>query len=87
MLSSRTAYEVALEAHTLERDPSVEDEPVSVVELRAMAAEFNDLRKKAEYARWQLLIHRQALGFVHRNHIIVQEAYPLPKPIKDEDIP
>lgn len=81
MIKSRIAFELAAEEYAETKDDAKRSG------LREMALEFNDLRKKAEYARWQLLIHRQALGFIHKNHVIVQEAYPLPKPIKEEEIP
>lgn len=45
---------------------------------RARAAQkFNDYRKQALHARWELTVHRQAAGFIVNNHRYVIEHYPI----------
>lgn len=49
----------------------------------------NRLRKQALDARWELLVHRQAVGFITNNHKFVHEKFPIPDmlelPGNDED--
>ena len=49
--------------------------------LRESALRYNELRKRAEKARWELLVHRQAAGFIVNNHKIVHEKFPIGKPL------
>ena len=42
-----------------------------------VAAAFNACRKQAIQARWELLVHRQAAGFIVNNHKYVMEHYPI----------
>jgi len=42
---------------------------------------YNDFRKQAEKARWELLVHRQAAGFIVNNHKIVYEKFPIGNPL------
>lgn len=49
----------------------------------------NDARKRAIKARWELLVHRQAVGFTVDNHRVVIETFPIseaPLPEKMEEI-
>ena len=41
--------------------------------------DFNEIRTLALQARENLKIHRQATGFVYKNHQIVDSLYPLPR--------
>jgi hypothetical protein len=45
-------------------------------ERRRLAAAFNALRDEALQARWELLVHREAVGF--RRNAILNELYPIP---------
>ena len=47
-------------------------------EIEATVSSFNALRKEAEDARRELMIHRQACGFKTGNHQQVQDMWPLP---------
>ncbi len=42
---------------------------------------YNKHRKDAEKARWELTVHRQAVGFIVNNHKFVQEKFPIPPPL------
>lgn len=46
-------------------------------ELHNIAVKFNDHRKSAIQARWELMVHRQAAGFIVNNHKHVTEHYPI----------
>ena len=39
--------------------------------------QYNEYRKQALQARWELTVHRQAAGFIVNNHKYVQEHYPI----------
>jgi hypothetical protein len=51
--------------------------------LREIAIKHNDFHKEAHTARWELIVHRQAVGFIVRNHEIVLEKYPIGDKIPD----
>lgn len=42
----------------------------------------NQYIKDAEKARWELLVHRQAIGFITQNHRYVHDTFPIPEKIK-----
>ena len=52
------------------------------------ALSYNEARKDAIKARWELLVHRQAVGFTVDNHSVVHSTFPigLALPSKIEDI-
>jgi hypothetical protein len=41
------------------------------------ALQYNYYRKQAETARWELIVHRQAIGFIVDNHKFVCDKYPI----------
>jgi hypothetical protein len=43
---------------------------------RQRTADFNALREEALHARWELLVHREAVGF--RRNGMLDELYPIP---------
>jgi len=45
--------------------------------LREIMIKHNEYHKEAHKARWELIVHRQAVGFLVRNHEIVYENYPI----------
>jgi hypothetical protein len=47
-------------------------------ELARRVAEFNSARERCERRRWELIVHREALGF--RPSEIVEQTYPIPAP-------
>ena len=46
-------------------------------EARDIANQHNQYRKDAIKARWELLVHRQAVGFIINNHKFVHEKFPI----------
>ena len=52
------------------------------------ALRYNEARKNAIKARWELLVHRQAVGFTVDNHSVVHSTFPIGSmlPSKIEDI-
>ena len=52
------------------------------------ATRHNDARKRAIKARWELLVHRQAVGFTVDNHSVIHKTFPIsePLPVEMEDI-
>jgi ribosome-binding ATPase YchF (GTP1/OBG family) len=55
--------------------------------LREIAMRHNHYRQKAKHARWELMVHRQAVGFIVNNHNFVVEKFPIgdPLPVENED--
>mmetsp|Transcript_9771 Transcript_9771/g.14289 ORF Transcript_9771/g.14289 Transcript_9771/m.14289 type:complete len:200 (-) Transcript_9771:170-769(-) len=49
----------------------------SDVELYESAIRYNEHREKAKTARWELIVHRQAVGFLVDNHRVVHEKFPI----------
>jgi hypothetical protein len=93
------AYEQALaEVQQQETNPSIgqrADDKVLVQKNQkaaaaaaAAASAYNDARQRAIQARWELLVHRQAAGFLVDNHNHVTKLYPIPGPalqLPDDD--
>ena len=48
--------------------------------------EFNERRKAAKHAKWELIVHRQAIGFRIKNHDTVNDLFPIPPPLPELDI-
>lgn len=42
---------------------------------------YNEHRSSAVKARWELIVHRQAIGMIVNNHKFVTEKYPIPDEI------
>ena len=59
-----------------------QDAPSS--KLVACAKQHNIHRKQAMQARWELTVHRQAVGFVVGNHKFVQEKFPIGEQLPEE---
>lgn len=46
-------------------------------EIEACAVTHNEYRKECLHARWELIVHRQAVGFIVGNHKYVTEKFPI----------
>ena len=53
--------------------------------LRETMIKHNEYHKEAHKARWELIVHRQAVGFLVRNHEIVYENYPIGDKILEKE--
>jgi len=49
--------------------------------IQETAIRYNEFRKMAKQARWELLVHRQAVGFIVNNHNVVHETFPIGEPL------
>ena len=47
-------------------------------ELASIILNYNRFQKEAMHARWELIVHRQAVGFIVNNHKTVTEKFPIP---------
>ena len=45
------------------------------------AQQYNTVRQQAIQARWELLVHRQAVGLIVNNHMYIMKHYPIPDAI------
>jgi hypothetical protein len=50
-------------------------------EIIASAQRYNEIRKRALVYRWELIVHRQAVGCIVNNHSYVTRQYPIPDAI------
>lgn len=50
------------------------------------AQRHNEARKRAVQARWELLVHRQAVGFTVDNHSVVHTTFPISDPLPIQDV-
>jgi len=52
------------------------------------AQRHNEARQRAIKARWELLVHRQAVGFTVDNHSVVHQTFPITEalPVKMEEM-
>eukprot|EP00522_Entomoneis_paludosa_P002300 CAMPEP_0172470972 /NCGR_PEP_ID=MMETSP1065-20121228/67575_1 /TAXON_ID=265537 /ORGANISM="Amphiprora paludosa, Strain CCMP125" /LENGTH=201 /DNA_ID=CAMNT_0013229053 /DNA_START=33 /DNA_END=635 /DNA_ORIENTATION=+ len=66
------AYEKVLTQHDC-----VQNHP----EVIACAHGYNEVQKEAVKARWELIVHRQAIGMIVNNHKFVMDQYPISDPI------
>jgi len=48
------------------------------------ANRYNDARRRAIKARWELLVHRQAVGFTVDNNSVVHTTFPIGEPLHVE---
>ena len=79
MAQERLRYDELLEKGATEINPK---------DLKKTAERYNELRKEAMKARWELLVHRQAVGFIVDNHNTVARHFPIGGPLPlsmDED--
>jgi hypothetical protein len=72
-------------AQSTEDQPSPPHHP----EITASAQRYNEIRKRALLYRWELIVHRQAVGCIVNNHSYVTRQYPIPNalPIMDDSTP
>jgi len=49
------------------------------MEIVTTIQDHNRFREDAIQARWKLLVHRQAVGFITQNHRFVHEKFPIPE--------
>ena len=57
-------------------------------EAMQSARRHNEARERAVTARWELLVHRQAVGFTVDNHSVVHQTFPIagPLPVRMEEV-
>jgi hypothetical protein len=53
--------------------------PETRLELEEVAARHNQHRTRAIHSRWELIVHRQAAGFLVNNHNVVTQTFPIGK--------
>lgn len=75
-----------MKEHKSRYDLSISKE--SFHEAVDFAHRYNEARERAITARWELLVHRQAVGFTVGNHAYVHNAFRIPDalPIKLDDL-
>ena len=48
-------------------------------EMYTCVQNHNRMKEEATHARWELLVHRQAIGFITQNHKYVHEKFKIPE--------
>ena len=64
-------YNALMESHASTKNAKVQPDVIS------SAHNYNEYRKQALQARWELTVQRQAAGFIVNNHNYVTEQYPI----------
>ncbi len=78
MDQEREKYKELLESKNEEKD---------LQEINQCAIAHNKWRKECLHARWELIVHRQAVGFTVGNHKYVQDKFPVGEALPvDEDM-
>lgn len=75
MKTERETYEELME----------QNHPVTSLEVVESANRYNAYRQEAITARWELMVHRQAVGFIVDNHKIVHEKFPIGERLEVHD--
>ncbi|KAG7352443.1 hypothetical protein IV203_008491 [Nitzschia inconspicua] len=68
-------------------DGLLEQYDSSHLEVRKVARKHNDYRKDCLHARWELIVHRQAVGFIADNHKYVTEKFPIAEALPEGNTP
>lgn len=55
------------------------------VKIRKSVVRYNEYWSQAHAARWELIVHRQAVGFLVDNHSTVQRHFPIPSKLEYEE--
>lgn len=72
-------YSMQKEEKENEQELNVDEIPKSIkIQIFQTIRTHNNLRKDAMTARWELLVHRQAVGFITNNHKFVNDRFPIP---------
>jgi hypothetical protein len=61
-----------------QHNPPPPSTSLQLVQLQQCIKRYNQYRQDAIHARWELLVHRQAAGFIVHNHEYVMKHYPIP---------
>lgn len=66
----------------------LEKHPITSEPVLERAKQYNFYREQAKTARWELIVHRQAIGFIVNNHKFVSDKYPISPalPETEEDV-
>lgn len=80
MQTSYDEYESALAEHEAQHTNIGTSNSSSAMDrAKEAAVQYNKHRQQAVTARWELQVHRQAVGFVTNNHNTLREHYPIPE--------
>ncbi len=71
----------AMERERQRYDQLVKDHELIDEVVVAAARKYNEYRKDCLKARWELMVHRQAAGFIVGNHKFVVETFPIGDPL------
>lgn len=84
----RQGEKILYSTRQMKREYEIYVKEESCLKMKREAADrFNQHRKEALQARWELIVHRQAAGFIVENHNFVVEHYPVADalPTTDDD--
>ena len=63
-----------------------QQQPTCDTKLSQCAKQHNHYRKLCIHARWELMVHRQAVGFIVNNHKFVMEKFPIGDPLPEDNV-
>jgi hypothetical protein len=77
MNEEQQRYEDLIRDYYRNNDNNGNNENDNEEEIRSCVIRHNDYRKDCIHARWELIVHRQAVGFTVGNHRYVMERFPI----------
>ena len=62
----------------------LEEHGATSTKVMESARQHNEYRKRCVQARWELIVHRQAVGFIVGNHKFVMNKFPIPDALPED---
>jgi ribosome-binding ATPase YchF (GTP1/OBG family) len=81
MEEEKLLYNQWLKTHIHDDDSTKNMSDGEREEIEMIVTRYNNFRKQAITARWELIIHRQAIGFTVNNQKTVFDTYPIHEPL------
>jgi ribosome-binding ATPase YchF (GTP1/OBG family) len=81
MEEEKLLYNQWLKTHIHDDDSTKNMSDGEREEIEMIVTRYNNFRKQALQARWELIIHRQAIGFTVNNQKTVFDTYPIHEPL------
>lgn len=73
------AYHVLVDANANAEEEQIQIPESAKKHIYHHVQNHNRMRKQSVQARWELLVHRQAIGFITQNHKFVNEMFQIPE--------
>jgi hypothetical protein len=85
MDQERRRYEELLLLSSGGDGSSQQQQAMRLIVKKKAAQQHNEYRKQCIQARWELMVHRQAIGFIVGNHTYVMKSFPIGDALPEEE--